>query len=137
LGDRLVAVVLFGSRARGDADEDSDWDLLLIAKELPQKPFQRHLRLKRLLPPLWRGKVALIAKTPEEFESHVSDLFLDMALDGIILYDTDEYMAERLAYLRRLIQEQGLRREQEGKELIWRWEEFPGFDWSLDWETGS
>ena len=28
LGDDLVAVVLFGSQARGEADPQSDWDLL-------------------------------------------------------------------------------------------------------------
>lgn len=134
LGDELVAIVLFGSRARREADKSSDWDLLLIAEDLPQKPFPRHLHLKQMLPPLWRGKVALVAKTPEEFESYLSDLFLDIALDGVILYDTDDYMAERLGHLRQLIEEQGLRREQRGRELLWRWEEFPGFDWSLEWE---
>lgn len=46
LGDSLVAVVLFGSRAREDADEHSDWDLLLIARDLPQKSFQRHLTIR-------------------------------------------------------------------------------------------
>lgn len=137
LGDTLVAVVLFGSRARGTAGEGSDWDLLLVARQLPQKLFQRHLQLKQILPPPWRGQVAIVAKTPAEFESNVSDLFLDIALDGVILYDTDDYMAERLAYLRHLIQTQGLRREQRGDELLWRWEEFPGFDWSLEWETTS
>ena len=134
LGNRLVAVVLFGSRARDTAHQGSDWDLLLVARQLPEKLFQRHLQLKQILPPLWRGKVAIVAKTPEEFESDVSDLFLDIALDGIILYDTDNYMAERLAHLRHLIHSQGLRREQRGDELLWRWEEFPGFGWSLQWE---
>ncbi|MBK8432567.1 MAG: nucleotidyltransferase domain-containing protein [Chloroflexi bacterium] len=47
LGDDLVALVLFGSRARGDARPDSDWDLLLIAEGLPERPFARHLALKR------------------------------------------------------------------------------------------
>src|SRR4051794_206433 len=39
LGDRLVAVVLFGSRARGDAHLDSDWDLLVLAEGLPEGLF--------------------------------------------------------------------------------------------------
>jgi len=33
LGDDLVALVLFGSRARGDHYPQSDWDLLLIAPD--------------------------------------------------------------------------------------------------------
>jgi len=32
LGDRLDRVVLFGSRARGDAEEDSDFDFLVIVR---------------------------------------------------------------------------------------------------------
>ena len=31
LGERLVAVVLYGSRARDQAREASDWDLFIIA----------------------------------------------------------------------------------------------------------
>lgn len=50
MGDDLVAVALFGSRARGDAKEWSDWDLLV------------------------------------------------------------------------------------GSDFAWRWQTFPGFDWSLEWE---
>lgn len=33
LGDNLVSVVLYGSRARGTAKEDSDMDILLLTKE--------------------------------------------------------------------------------------------------------
>jgi len=49
LADRLVAVVLFGSQARGDASQDSDWDVLVIAEALPEKSFERHMFVKRLL----------------------------------------------------------------------------------------
>lgn len=134
LGDRLVAVVLFGSRARGEADRDSDWDLLVIARDLPPKIFQRHLYIKRLLPEDWRGRVAILAKTPKEFEAGVPALFLDVALDGMILYDPHHYMSHRLGYLRTLIRERGLQRVQVGRELLWRWERPPGPEWSIDWQ---
>jgi len=137
LGDRLIAVVLFGSRARGDADPTSDWDLLVVARDLPAKVFQRHLYLKRLLPEEWRGQVAILAKTPEELDSHLSALLLDIALDGRILYDTQNYMAERLAYLRSLIREQGLYRIQMGRDMAWHWKRPPGLDWSLEWRSGQ
>jgi predicted nucleotidyltransferase len=137
LGDELVAVVLFGSRARGEADETSDWDLLVIARHLPEGTFERHLHLKGMVPVPWRGRTAILSRTPEEFESHLASLFLDIALDGVILYDPDAYMAERLASLRRLIKEQGLHREKVQRDLVWRWQQFPGFDWSLEWEAAQ
>jgi hypothetical protein len=78
--------------------------------------------------------VSLLAKTPEEFMAGLPDLYLDIALDGVILYDTGDYMTERLESLRALIRRKGLRREREGRDLIWRWEHPPGPDWSLEWE---
>lgn len=134
LKDKLVAAVLFGSRARGDNHPDSDWDILLIAHALPDKAFTRHLTLKHALPDDWRGAVALLAKTPSEFEVGIASVYLDIALDGIILYDRSGYMQTRLARLRRLIQEKSLRREQRGRELIWHAEASPASGWQLSWE---
>lgn len=36
-GDRIERVVLFGSRARGDARADSDYDVAVFLKELPDR----------------------------------------------------------------------------------------------------
>ncbi|MBM3135334.1 MAG: nucleotidyltransferase domain-containing protein [Chloroflexi bacterium] len=135
LGDDLVAIVLFGSRARDEADETSDWDLLVIARHLPEKFFQRHLQLKAMLPVGWRGQVSLLARTPEEFTASLPALFLDIALDGIVLYDVDNYMAKRLTGLKRLLEKRGLQRERVQHEMVWRWQRFPGFDWALEWEA--
>jgi predicted nucleotidyltransferase len=55
LGNNLVAVVLFGSQARGEATEVSDWDLLVLAHGLPSIPLQRHVQLTTLLPVKWQG----------------------------------------------------------------------------------
>jgi len=134
LGDNLVAVVLFSSRARGDATEASDWDLLVIARQLPSSFFQRHLQLKMLLPVWWRGQVSLLSYTPEEFDARLTSLMLDIALDGIVLYDLEAYVTRRLAALKRLITNRGLYRERVGRDLIWKWERFPGFNWSLEWK---
>ncbi len=138
--DNLVAVVLFGSRARGEVDEGgrgascSDWDLLVIARRLPEKAFPRHLELKAMLPAAWRGRVSLLAKTPEEFETRLTALFLDIALDSVVLYDVDGFVTERLARLKQLIEKRGLRRERVQREMVWRWEHPPGPDWALEWD---
>jgi uncharacterized protein len=36
-GERLERVVLFGSRARGDAHEDSDYDVAVFLRDMPER----------------------------------------------------------------------------------------------------
>jgi len=134
LGDNLVAIVLFGSRARGEATEVNDWDLFVLANDLLPSPLQRHVQLTTLLPVKWRGQAAILARTPTEFESHLSSLMLDLALDGAVLYDPEGYVTQRLTALKRLITNRGLYREQVGRDFIWQWKQSPGSNWSLEWK---
>ncbi len=87
-----------------------------------------------MLPDSWRGQVSVLAKTPSEFEAGVPDLFLDIALDGIVLYDKDDYIHKRLSRLRQIVQKEGLYREQRGRELVWQWQAFPGLGRQLTWD---
>jgi len=137
LGKKLVAVVLFGSRARGDAKEESDWDMLVIAKDLPKRQMERYSKTKEILPQKWRGQISILAKTPDEFEAVLPSLYLEIALDGLILYDPQEYAAVQLQKLRRLIQAKDLRREKRGRDFIWQWGTFQGFGWSLSWKEAT
>ena len=137
LSGRLVAVVLFGSRARGEGSEISDWDLLVIAEGLPAKTFDRNLYLKQLIPLEWRGRVSMLAKTPEQFHGAVSSLYLDVALDGQILYDPREFAVTRLGALRRSIEHLDLRREPVPEGFDWRWKKTPAASWSLSWSVDS
>lgn len=132
LGERLVAVVLFGSRARGDAKPESDWDLLVIAEGLPVRYMERQSILQKILT-LDMVSISLLAKTPQEFESYLPSLYLDIALDGKILYDPRGFAAAKLDYLRSLIDRVGLFREHTAAGDIWRWRKQPVGEWELAW----
>lgn len=133
LGDKLVAVVLYGSRARGEGNQWSDWDLLVIAEDLPDNHWQRGQFLSQLLQAC-PAAVTVLARTPAEFEAHVSSLYLDIALDGRILHDPRGYATRKLSELRRLIERLGLYRERTAAGDYWRWRQQPQGRWELAWE---
>ena len=137
LGDKLVAVVLFGSQARGEAAAQSDWDLLVLAESLPTRLLARYRFVKNLLPPYWRGRVSILAKTPCEFESVLPPLYLDIASDGKILYDPTGYIGRKLHQLQYLIHRLGLVRRRRGRDIVWGWKTSPKAEWSLRWEEAS
>jgi hypothetical protein len=87
-----------------------------------------------LLPVEWRARISLLARTPEEFDARLSSVMLDIALDGVVLDDREEYATDRLEALKKLIERKGLHRRSEGKDFSWTWEHFPGFNWTLEWE---
>ncbi len=68
-GNRLGRVVLFGSRARSDARPDSDYDVAVFLKSLPD----RWVELDRLA----RRRVEMIDETGTFFDAM---LYLDTAL---------------------------------------------------------
>ncbi len=133
-GERLVSIVLFGSHARGEAREDSDVDLLIIAEGLPARPILRNQTIRQFLPEGLRGRVSILAKTPGEFSATLPGLYLDIALDGNILYDKDNFANQKLAALRQLTQKKGLERNKVGNDFVWSWAKFPGFNWTLAWD---
>ena len=134
LKERLIAVALYGSWARGDAHEDSDVDLLLIADDLPDHPIQRVRFLKKAGGEQASG-VQFYARTREGFESYFGVMYLEFGLDARVLYDPMGYLAEKLDRIRDIINEAGLYRVQKGRELFWHWKSPPPpGKWRLSWE---
>ena len=69
IGKNLKAIVLFGSRASGTAKKDSDFDVLIIADDLPQDWRQRDtiiLEIDR------HGIFDLLLYTGEELENAIN-----------------------------------------------------------------
>ncbi len=119
LGENLVSIVLYGSRARGDAHENSDWDFLVIAHELPKDAFDRHISLKGLLPTEVRGIASVLARTPNEFETAFSALYLDIAADGKILFDHNYYIKNKLKAIQELTRDSGFIRQRGKAGDLW------------------
>jgi predicted nucleotidyltransferase len=119
LGKRLVAVALFGSRARGEARPDSDWDLLIVADGLPSSPFRRRMDIGNLLPAECRARVSVLPRTRAELLEHVSSLSLDIAVDGNIWHDPSGWLAHRLQAVRRHLEKAGLQRWHRTEGDVW------------------
>jgi len=134
MGQNLIAVVLFGSRARGKTTKASDWDIFVLAHLLPLSPMKRYAYLRGVCNEEVEEGVSFLAKTKEEFEAGFPSFYLDLALDGITLFDTSGYMEARLRRIRQIIQEAGLRRERIAGGFFWNWNKYPGPEWEISWK---
>ncbi|MEW6214649.1 MAG: nucleotidyltransferase domain-containing protein [Nitrospirota bacterium] len=133
LGEHLISIVLFGSRARGDAKETSDYDLFIIAKELPLRPFQRVLFIRSPLKGQFEEKFCIIAKTPEEVLNNFPPFFLDLGLYGIILFDRNDFFKNLQVKIRDIIQQAGIQRKRDNGEFYWEWQNPPQKGWEITW----
>jgi predicted nucleotidyltransferase len=55
--DPTAKVILFGSRARGDARKDSDWDILILIKDIVTTEIEKSFRNKLFELELETGEV--------------------------------------------------------------------------------
>lgn len=119
-GERLKALVLFGSVARGTQRPDSDIDLLLIAAPLPPQRLARIIEFEAVeaaLAPLQRearakgvfAEFSPLIRTPEELEAG-SFAFLDIPAEGRFLYDPAGIARDYFARLAARLKAQGAER---------------------------
>jgi predicted nucleotidyltransferase len=82
-------VILFGSHAYGQPDENSDIDLLII-KETKKRPIERWMEVKRLVRDRNRTvSISPLVYTPRELEERlaIKDFFIQEVLEkGRVLY---------------------------------------------------
>lgn len=131
-GPRLRTVVLFGSRARGDARPASDYDILLVIEGLPEEPVRRLREVRTSIASI-PAKINTVAKTPQEVAQNVTPLLLDICMDGECLYGSD-YFAPYRDRAMAVLRDSGLKRRRAGRETWWQFPRVPRKEWELTWE---
>jgi predicted nucleotidyltransferase len=132
LGENLISVILFGSQARSESTKTSDYDLFIIANNLPQSQVERSRFINR---PLYENNLeclSVLAKGPEEFLKDISPLYLDLSIDGIVLFDRD-FITSKIKRLKEIINTAGLRRIKDDGEYHWSWLKYPKGEWEITW----
>jgi len=87
---RARKVIAFGSVARGDADEWSDLDLLIVTETT--RPFFERFKDFRGLYDVW-PRLDLLIYTPDEFEGMLADenpLIVRAVTEGVVLHEAAE-----------------------------------------------
>lgn len=111
---RVISICIYGSYARGAATKDSDIDILVIANDIAKKRIDRTDAIIKI-------KDAMALKTPADillltedecianFRGH-NPLFLDIVLDGVVVFDTNEFIKALVEKTREYMKEKGIRR---------------------------
>jgi predicted nucleotidyltransferase len=129
-GDALLAVVLFGSVARGTPHAHSDSDWLVVLRQRGAEPRADHRgceEVRRALAPEMAeaAKLGLLSEPQFHLRSAAEaeqggPLFLDLCHDGRIQYDPAGWAARFLARYRERLAAQGSVRVPWGEGWYWR-----------------
>src|SRR3972149_9289205 len=115
---KIIAVVIYGSWAKGMQTEDSDLDILIISDEINPKKHKRGREIARIKEWLSIGlSLDILLLTTDEcisnFRNH-NPLFLDIACEGIIVLDADYFLRSLVDETRAYISQKKLERLPDG-----------------------
>lgn len=116
VGDELLGVVLFGSAARGEALDSSDTDILIVAT--PAVAVTRDLYRR------WDELCANRTVSPHfvhlpDGAGSAGSIWYEVALDGIVLHETDRVLTRALQGLRRAIADGSVERRYSHGHPYW------------------
>jgi predicted nucleotidyltransferase len=86
-GDNLSRVILYGSKARGDATEDSDIDIMIVLKDVKDKSkeLEKVIKLTTEIDFRYETLISVTLQSEEEYLKKRSPLLLNVRKEGIVL----------------------------------------------------
>ena len=116
-GFTITGAIVFGSVARGVQSKDSDADLLAVAESLHPKRNRRGGQIAQIKSMFPKIPLDVLLLTQEEvvsnFRNH-NPLFLDIAEDGIIILDKDDFLKDLISEAKTYIRTRGIKRFGDG-----------------------
>ncbi|MFB0559684.1 MAG: nucleotidyltransferase domain-containing protein [Candidatus Lokiarchaeia archaeon] len=123
LGEKVVAILVFGSvasgKARFDEAHQSDIDILAVIKDLHPDYFERTISKAKIQGMSGVG-VESVWYTPEEMTKIAErkpPYILDALIHGIIIYDTEQFMEKTATKLKEELKRKGVKET----ETAWKW----------------
>lgn len=133
LGPKLESIVLFGSLSKGTVKPESDIDLLVVARDLPERYGDRTSIIREIVSfklmddiiiYLWKNYGIYadvdILLIDEREASITHPFYLDMVKDAIIIYDRNKLMSDKVAEVRDKLEKIGAKRFEE-PDGSWYW----------------
>lgn len=121
-GERLEGISVFGSVARGDWDKDSDIDLLIVVDSWNKPTWERTRELLKLEEKLRQteeyraalseGYMPIIQEYPLDSNEALTfhRIYIDSCIDGIILYEKNDFLSKIFSDFRDKLMIHGARR---------------------------
>jgi len=112
-GDDFIGLIVFGSVARGEQKTtekyESDVDVLPVIESLPQRFSIDRMNLELKVGTIYSVISKWVTKSElEEFFKAKTGFILDAFDEGIIIYDTENYLSEKKEELFRELKEKGV-----------------------------
>jgi len=115
---KIRASILYGSFARGTSTPDSDIDILFVSDEVNLRKHRRGKDIARIKECLSSGHpIDILLLTGKEcisnFRNH-NPLFLDIAWEGMILFDENNFLETLIDETRSYISEKNIKKLSDG-----------------------